>query len=113
MDQTARLAAGDSMALPIFQTQNKDLTLMQNSWSSQLNPLLINPSLQSIILKKVSLSIGANIINHLLGRTLQGYRIVRQRLPASIFDAQDQNSMPNLTLVLISDAAVVCDIEVF
>lgn len=101
------------MSLPIFHTDDKDLILLQNKWSSQLNPLLANPSLSTNILSKVLLSIGTNVINHKLGRTLQGYRLVRQRGPAAIYDQQDSNQSPALTLVLVSDTAVSCDIEVF
>lgn len=99
--------------LPTFQTNDKNMSLLQNSWSKFLNPLLINPSLSSIILKKVTLSAGTNTINHLLGRTLQGYRIIRQRAAASIHDEQDDNQMPQLTLVLVSTASVVIDLEIF
>lgn len=99
--------------LPIFQTNNKDMTLMQNSWSSQLNPLLSNASLQSNILKKVTLNVGSNNINHLLGRTLQGYRVIRQRTQSQIWDSQDTNQSPQLTLILNATAAVVVDLEVF
>ena len=87
--------------------------LLETQWSSQINPLLSNPSLQSIILPNVALASGTNTVSHLLGRRLQGWRIVRQRALASIYDNQDNNQMPNLTLVLISSAPVVCDIEVF
>ena len=101
------------MSLPIFQTGNKDLTLLQNSWASQINPVLGNPSLSSIILKKVNLISGTTVVNHLLGRTLQGWKIVRQRSSAEIYDDQDTNLRPNLTLILVSNSATVVDIEVF
>lgn len=61
----------------------------------------------------MTLSAGTNTINHLLGRTLQGYRIIRQRAAASIHDEQDDNQMPQLTLVLVSTASVVIDLEIF
>lgn len=99
--------------LPIFQTSDTSFTQMQNKWASQLNPVLSNPSLQTNILKKISLSTGNNAVNHLLGKALTGWRIVRQRAKASIYDNQDNNATPNLTLLLISDNPVVCDIEVF
>jgi hypothetical protein len=101
------------MSLPIFQTQNKDMSLMQTRWATEINPLLRNPSLQSIILPSIALASGSNTINHLLGRKLTGWRIVRQRAAASIYDTQDANPRPELTLTLTSSAAAVCDIEVF
>lgn len=101
------------MALPIFHTDNLDFTIMQNNWSKQLNPLLANPCNQSIILKSVSLASGSNVVNHLLGKKLQGWKIIRQRASASIYDTQDSNQSPQLTLLLTSSAPVVVDLEVF
>jgi hypothetical protein len=101
------------MLLPQFKTDDQDLSLMQNRWASILNPLLSNPSLNSSILKNVSLSTGSNIIPHRLGRVLQGWRIVRQRASASIYDNQDNNQMPQFNLTLVSSAPVTVDLEVF
>lgn len=99
--------------LPIFQTSDAPFSMMQTRWSALLNPLLSNPSLQSITLPNIALINGTTQVNHMLGRKLQGWKIVRQRAAASIYDAQDGNIMPALTLTLISSAAVVVDIEVF
>lgn len=86
---------------------------MQSKWSSIINVLLRNPALQSQVLNDVSLINGTNTINHGLGRKLQGWKIVRQRAAASIYDQQDTNSMPDLTLILVSNAVVSVDLEVF
>lgn len=99
--------------LPIFQTSDRVLSQLQTQWSSQLNALLSSPSLNTSILKRVSLASGTTVINHLLGRDLQGWRIVRKRAAADIYDNQDQNQTPDLTLILVSSAAVVVDLEVF
>lgn len=96
-----------------FQSDDRISQMMQNSWATQLNPLLANPSLQSIILKNVLLVTGNNVVNHKLGRTLQGWRIVRQRAAANIHDNQDNNQSPQLTLFLVSSANVSIDLEVF
>ncbi len=101
------------MALTNFQDTNKNFQLMQSDWASKINPVLVNPIVNGIILKSVSLIIGSNTINHKLGRKLQGWLLVRQRAAASIFDLQDANAMPDLTLVLSSSAAVVVDLYVF
>lgn len=99
--------------LPVFYTENKELTMMQNKWKSELDPMLSNPSNNSIILKNVLLTTGNNIINTLIGRKLQGWSIVRQRGPASIYDNQDNNQAPGFTLLLVSSANVSIDLEVF
>lgn len=96
-----------------FTTAIKELSLMQTSWAAQLDPILANPTNSSLILQKVELIAGTNTINHKLGQKLQGWKLTRQRAPASIYDAQDGNQRPELTLVLISSAPVVIDLEVF
>jgi len=101
------------MALPIQYTTNKDLQMMQTKWKSELDPVLANPTTNSLILKGVSLSVGVNVINHRLGRKLQGWKLTRQRSMASIYDDQDTNQSPELTLILVSNAATNVDIEVF
>ena len=49
----------------------------------------------------------------MLQRPLQGWYIVRQRALASIYDTQDSNQNPSLTLNLTSNAVVSVDIAVF
>lgn len=89
------------------------LSLMQTKWAQILNVLLRNPSLNCSILAKVPLAEGSNTINHLLGRRLTGWRIVRQRAAAEIYDTQDSNPNPTQTLLLTASAAAVVDLEVF
>ncbi len=95
--------------LPIL----SDTDLMQTRWSSILNPVLINPVVNGILLSGVSLSTGSNTINHKLGRKLQGWCLTRVRASAAIYDTQDSNTMPELTLKLTSSANVTVDIYVF
>jgi hypothetical protein len=87
--------------------------IASDRWAAQLNPLLNSPQNNSLILEKVPLINGTTIINHLLGKVLTGWKVIRQRSAASIYDNQDSNQSPQLTLVLISDASVVVDLEVF
>lgn len=99
--------------LPNFQNTDRDFQLLQSSWSSVLNPILQKEILNSLILKNISLVSGNNTINHRLGRTLQGWIIVRQRSSASFYDVQDSNLTPDLTLVLHSSGSVSIDLLVF
>lgn len=101
------------MILPQFQSNDQVSQMMQNAWAAIINPFLTNPSLKSIILPSVVLASGDTVINHKLGRKLQGWRIVRKRANANIYDKQDANNTPQLTLVLNSSAGVTVDIEVF
>lgn len=100
--------------LPIVNAnEDESLMMVQTRWAAILNPVLKNPALNSIVLKNIQLAAGANIVNHLLGRKLQGWKLVRQRAAGSVFDTQDANSMPDLTLQLTSSAVMSVDIEVF
>jgi hypothetical protein len=89
------------------------LQMLQTRWRSILNPLLANPTNNASILKNVSLKTGTNTVNTLLGQKLQGWSIVRQRGAASIYDQQDSNQSPELTLILVSSANVSVDLAVF
>lgn len=99
--------------LPQFQSDDTPFQLMQNSWGAILNPIIGAEIVNSSILEKIALTTGNNSVNHKLGRTLKGWIIVRQRGAAQVYDSQDNNSMPNLTLVLVSSASVNVDLLVF
>ncbi len=101
------------MSLPIFKSEDQSLTLLQTNWSSQINPVIDNAPNKSLVLKNIKLVTGSNNINTTLGRTLQGWKIVRQRSAGTVYDNQDNNPKPNLTLLLISNADIVIDLEVF
>lgn len=101
------------MKLPLIKSDLEPLNMLQTRWKSIIDTILGNPSLDSIILPSVSLGSGANVINHRLGRKLTGWRVARLRASATIYDTQDSNAHPELTLLLTSSAAVVCDLEVF
>ncbi len=103
------------MQLTQFQSNDRDFQLMQNSWAAVINPIINNPSNQAIILKQVVLLAASNpnVVNHRLGRNLQGWRLVRVRSQATIWDSQDSNQTPNLTLNLKTSADVTVDLEVF
>ncbi len=93
--------------------KQQTLDQLQAKWPAILDPIVKNPSNNASILKNISLASGTNTINHLLGRTLQGWQIVRQRASATIYDLQDANQTPQLTLVLVASAPVVVDVQVF
>lgn len=86
---------------------------MQDKWASLINPFLGNPTNDSLILKNVSLVSGTNVVNHRLGRVLQGWKPTRVRASATFYDLQDTNQTPQLTLVLVASAPAIIDIEVF
>lgn len=96
--------------LPSFNTDDRILSLMQSSWAQILNSLLKNPSLDSLLLKDINLVAGDNIINHRLGRTPQGWRIVDATAASTAYRSAPFN---DLTLTLNASAPCVVAIEVF
>lgn len=101
------------MSLPIFQSENQTLMLMQTRWATQLDKILSNPIIGGNLLTDIDLLIGTNIINHKLGKKLQGWVIVGQTGSASFYDSQSLNASPQLTLRLVSDAIVTVNLYVF
>lgn len=96
--------------LPVFHTNNKDLQLMQNSWTKELNPLLNIPQNQGIMLENIELQTGSNTINHLLGRKMQGWYILDQDALASIYRSKPLNAT---TLTLTSTGVTTLKIWIF
>lgn len=96
-----------------FQSDDRNMQLLQNSWASVLNPIINNPSNKAIILKNIALINGSTTINHLLGRKLQGWRIIGIDAAATIYDSQKTNQHIDITLILVSNAAVNVNLEVF
>jgi hypothetical protein len=79
-------------------------------WAAALNPMLANPFNSTSVLSDVKLKVGTNVINHLLGQTMQGWMLTDIQGVASIYRSAPFN---NLTLTLTSDAAVTVSIGVF
>lgn len=86
---------------------------MQTRWASILNPVLSNELLNGHVLENVELISGVNVINHQLGRPLQGWLLVRQRAAGTVYDQQDSASFPTLNLVLNASAPMKVNIYVF
>jgi hypothetical protein len=99
--------------LQMITTTDRIINQIQQNTAKVVNPLTTVPLNSGSILPNVTLVTGANSVNHLLGRALVGWFLVRQRSAASIYDTQDTNLTPTLTLSLVSSADVVVDIFVF
>jgi hypothetical protein len=107
---TTKLVEGaQTTLLSLIRGYNSLISNLQQIFTALLNKV----QLDSVILNKVSLSVGQNVIPHTLGRTLTGWELIRQRGQASIWDSQDNNPNPGNYLLLMSSAAVSVDILVF
>lgn len=85
----------------------------QPLWASQINPVLANPLVQGQLLSNISVSSGANVINHKLGRKLQGYIVVLNSAAVTYYDSQSTNQTPDLTLILNASGSAVISLYVF
>lgn len=101
------------MKLPLIHSEDKDLNMVQTKWKALLDYILGNQLIDGHVLSGVKLNVGSNNINHLLGRNLLGYFIVGIDGLAEIYDSQASNQQKNLTLILVSNAAVTANIYVF
>lgn len=101
------------MAIPKMQTESREINQLQQYIAQALNPILSNPENLGTITTNVQLVAGTNVVNHGLGKKLQGWSIVRKRSAAGIYDNQDSNPNPAKTLILVSDAAVSIDLYCF
>lgn len=100
---------------PLRQVHSTDRVLQQiqtalKDYTTQLNGVQI---LDGQLLENVSLAVGANSIDHKLGRVLNGWFIVRKSAAGDVYDTQDSNSNKNRTLQLVSSAAMTVSIWVF
>jgi len=98
------------MALSVYQDTNKSLMLLQTNWTSQLNPVLANPMTNIKVLKGIILVTGTNVINTLLGQTLQGWFITDIDAAITLYRSAP---FSNLTLTLISSGPAIANIAVF
>jgi hypothetical protein len=100
--------------IQLVQTQDKDINQLQRNIAKVVEPVASNPLVNGLILQDVPLVSGDNVINHKLGRTLQGWVIVRKHgNSTTTYDKQDTNATPNRTLVLSSTGTTTVDIYVF
>lgn len=98
------------MQLPKIPAQDPAVNLMQTKWASILNPLLAQPLSASSILSNVALVTGDNTINHLLGRTLQGWIVSDITAASTVYRSQPLNAT---TLTLNASAPTTVSLLVF
>jgi hypothetical protein len=98
---------------PKVQTDDRKLNLIQDAIVDAVNPLLVLPLSNSIYLQGIVLASGNNLINHGLGRELQGYIVTKKDADQSIYDNQQGNNLPDKTLLLVAGGACKVDLIVF
>ena len=105
------LVADSEAALATSQlSTNIPWNMANTRWASILNPIIANPLTNVNILTNIALKSGVNVINTGLQQIQQGWLILDQQGPASIYRSADFNKT---TLTLTSSAAVTVSLGVF
>jgi hypothetical protein len=87
--------------------------LANPKWAASLNPLLGNPLVNGNLLNGIKVTTGANVLNHGLGRSLQGYMVVMNNANVTFYDSQSTNPRPSLTLILNASGDATISLYVF
>ena len=94
--------------------EDKVIARFQDNVEQAVSQLPSTDIIQGRLVKDVSLLSASTVkVSHKLGRPVVGWFIVRQRASAIIWDSQDSNATPSLTLDLNCSANVVVDLWVF
>lgn len=94
-------------------SDSNELTRVQEYISRCFGGIIGSEIIDGVLLQEVDLTAGQNEISHRLGRKLRGWVVVRQRANVGIWDEQDSNSKPHLTLVLQASGPVTVDLWIF
>jgi hypothetical protein len=105
------------MAFVAFKKLNlsdKVVSRFQDNVSNSIHDLATTPIIQGNLLKNVVLVAGTtSIIEHKLGRNIEGWVVVGKSANSNIWDAQSSNAAPTLTLNLNCSADVTINLWVF
>ncbi len=99
--------------LPIFNTDDRVVSMLQTRWSALISPFLESKVIQGQQLNDITLVSGDNTINHKLSRKLQGYMVVLKSAASDIYDKQATNTMTDKTLVLNASSPCVISLWVY
>ena len=92
----------------------KNINDLQYNVDKAISQVLGKDQLDSILVKDIVLLPGLNKVSHTLGRTIQGWKVVRPRQGyALLWEDVISNPSPNLLIYMYSAAACLIDLEVF
>lgn len=91
----------------------RSINMFQENVVNATNFLLSQALAASNLIEDIDLVSGDNTINHGLGRNLRGWFLTRKDADESVYDAQADNPLPNLTLTLVSTGDVTVSLIVF
>jgi hypothetical protein len=86
------------------------MSMMQTSWAALINPVLAQPFNSGLLLPEITLVSGANVINHRLGRKMQGWVVTDRNGTADVYRTAPFN---DLTLTLTASSGIKVSLFVF
>lgn len=93
---------------------DQDLNAVQTNIQEYVEPLTDNPILDGVLIQNITLTAGTSTpVKHKLGRKPLGWVVVRKRAESTVWDTQDNNELPTLTLELDCSANVTVDLWIF
>lgn len=98
------------MELPYLQSDTPVLNQLQVKWRPILNPVIANELVNGFPITNIVLINGVTVINHLLGRKMQGWILTDVNGAATIYRSKPLNDK---TLTLTSNALVTVNLWVF
>jgi hypothetical protein len=97
-----------------IEIEDQVLSRLQDNVEQAIGLLPSTEILQGRLVKSVALLSASTVkVPHKLGRPVIGWIIVRKRGNATVWDAQDSNPSPSLTLDLNCSSNVTVDLWVF
>ena len=97
-----------------IRSKNEDLNRVQDNIEKQYNQVVDKEVLDGHILQNVTLVPNkVNLVQHKLGRQIEGWIVIRKRADARIWDVQDCNVNKQISIALIVTSEVEVDLWVF
>lgn len=97
-------------ALPLVQTTDRNVNQLQQNIKQVIGPIISNPITSGALLTDISIVSGTNVINHGLGRMMQGWIISDVNSVVTLFRSQPLNDK---TLTLTSNGTSTISLYVF
>ncbi len=97
------------------ETDNYDLQKTQDNLSEIFKSIpALHPLFEGHLISGISIETGTvKVVNHKLGRKLQGYVVVLRSTESDVWDNQATNETPSKTLELNTDANTTVTLWVF
>lgn len=79
---------------------------IEQSVANTLDPIVAIPWMSGVLLEGVSLTSGANTIEHKLGREIRGWFVVRIQAATATYPVETASDSANLSLTIGANATV-------